>query len=552
MDKVTLIITAIKNREKGALLACFIVALTILHTIWGLLTRRPKDSPPCARLGMPLIGNYIEFAKNPVDCIKKGQAKYGDVFTMQMMHKNLTFFLGPEASKDFYMDKKHAPKEIYNQEKVYGFMTPVFGKDVVYDAPPDKRVEQMATMSRALLRGNVWKTYVEKVEEECKMYCERRMKEDKGEVDLLVLLSELTISTSSRCLHGDDVRKELGDEVAHIYHDLDQGVQPLSFFFPYAPTAAHKKRDEARIKMVEKFSKVIDARRKQNLDTDSTTDILQEFINMRYKCDATNEEKTNGSQLTNDQIVGLLIALLFAGQHTSSITSTWTMFYLMFHPEAMKKVKEEQELLYGKNLDGCPGSWEVQKKITYLEGCIQESLRLQPPLIMLMRMNEETTDVEFTDSKTGEKKNYTVPAGDICVVSPSVTHKIDKYFPDCEKYDPERFLEKTAVDEKSPFGYKTKANDAFVGFGKGRHMCLGNRFGIFQVTCIVSYLLRNYDFKPVSKEFPEPDYTAMVVGPKGNLTCSYERYSKARLDKAQSERDRLVAEKTTTADGLAK
>lgn len=47
---------------------------------------------------------------------------------------------------------------------------------------------------------------------------------------------------------------------------------------------------------------------------------LQAFIDARYK---------NGKSLTDDEITGMLIAVLFAGQHTSSITSTWTGLYML-------------------------------------------------------------------------------------------------------------------------------------------------------------------------------------------------------------------------------
>lgn len=66
----------------------------------------------------------------------------------------------------------------------------------------------------------------------------------QGEKDLLKELSELTILTASRCLHGDDVREQLFDEVARLFHDLDEGMTPLSVFFPYAPLPKHFKRDK--------------------------------------------------------------------------------------------------------------------------------------------------------------------------------------------------------------------------------------------------------------------------------------------------------------------
>ena len=66
----------------------------------------------------------------------------------------------------------------------------------------------------------------------------------QGEIDLLAALSKLTILTASRCLHGDDVRENLFEEVARLFHDLDEGMTPLSVFVPYAPIPAHFKRDK--------------------------------------------------------------------------------------------------------------------------------------------------------------------------------------------------------------------------------------------------------------------------------------------------------------------
>ena len=159
----------------------------------------------------------------------------------------------------------------------------------------------------------------------------------EGEVDLLEALSELTILTSSRCLHGDDVRENLFAEVSQLYHDLDKGVTPLSFFFPYAPTEAHRLRDHARVEMVKIFSTVI-AERRNRKDTGDATDILQVFIDMTYK---------DGTKLTDSEVVGLLIALLFAGQHTSSISSTWTAMFLAHNPRCFAEVMKEQQKILG-------------------------------------------------------------------------------------------------------------------------------------------------------------------------------------------------------------
>ncbi len=55
------------------------------------------------------------------------------------------------------------------------------------------------------------------------------------------------------------------------------------------------------------------------------------------------------------------------------------------------------------------------------------------------------------------------------------------------------------------------------------HQCMGQQFGLLQVKTIISVLVRNFTFEAVDKEIPEPDYTAMVVGPKNHLQVRYTR-----------------------------
>lgn len=92
---------------------------------------------------------------------------------------------------------------------------------------------------------------------------------------------------------------------------------PISVVLPYLPIPAHRRRDRARKKLAEIFSTII-CNRKQS--GNSEDDMLQSFIESKYK---------NGRPTTEVEITGLLIAALFAGQHTSSITSTWTGAYLL-------------------------------------------------------------------------------------------------------------------------------------------------------------------------------------------------------------------------------
>lgn len=475
------------------MLACGVVVLLVVGVAVVVTSGalRPKSAPPTVVEGLPVVGNLIGFASGPLDFITRNFEKHGAVYSMKVFHKTLTFITGPKASAPFFQ----ATDETFSQQEVYGFMTQVFGKNVVYDAPPDKRKAQMQQMSKGL-RADRLKSYVPKIVAETEKYLAEHLG-DAGECDILKALSELTILTSSRCLHGDDVRENLFKEVSEIYHDLDKGITPLSFFWPTAPTADHRKRDEARVKMVELFSGVIKARRADAAAAAERTDILQVFVDMQYK---------DGTKPSDDEIVGLLIALLFAGQHTSSITSTWTALFIANSPELTKRCLAEQADVLDGGAPRAPLKFDDLSKMEFLHNCIKETLRMHPPLIMLMRKAMKDVSID-ADGKT-----YVIPKGDIVITSPAVAGRLPDIFKDPDAFDPDRYAP-PREEHKVPFSH--------LGFGGGMHQCMGQMFGYMQVKTIVSVLLRTYEIELVDG-IPDADYTAMVVGPKGAPMVKYK------------------------------
>lgn len=219
----------------------------------------------------------------------------------------------------------------------------------------------------------------------------------------------------------------------------------------------------------------------------------QTLIDSRYR------KVYDGRATTDSEITGLLIALLFAGQHTSSITSTWTGLYLAAGDQRWFKAAEEEQrqimARHGDRLD-----FDVLGEMDVLHGCIQEALRLQPPLVLLMRYAKEPFEVTTSDGRA-----YTVPAGDIVAASPSFSHRLERVFHNADAFEPERFEAPRDEDKKKPFSY--------IGFGGGRHGCMGSQFAYLQIKTIWSVLIRNFTFELLDP-FPEPDWESMVIGPK--------------------------------------
>lgn len=115
------------------------------------------------------------------------------------------------------------------------------------------------------------------------------------------------------------------NDMAQLYHNLDLGINPVTAFLPwftYSPAA--KLRDDARNKIVEIFSAVMKQRRDN--PHERYDDVLDTMMQSTYK---------DGSKLTDEHIIGILLAGLFAGQHTSAVTTTWTLLLLASHKDIL-------------------------------------------------------------------------------------------------------------------------------------------------------------------------------------------------------------------------
>ena len=398
--------------------------------------------------------------------------------------------IGPQAQELFFKSSD----DILSQDECYHFMQAVFGPGVVYDAPRKKRQIQFQTMANGL-RTSRMKTYVAKIQQETIQYLNEKWNSEQGTIDLYKALSELTILTASRCLHGDDVREHMFAELQTLYHDLDEGLTPLTVLWSHAPTPEHNRRDKARKQLVELFGKVIKQRREHPERSDGT-DILSLFMDIKYK---------DGTPITEEEVTGLLIALLFAGQHTSCTTSTWTLLLLLHNPTILQRVLKEQEQFTSKDVLELDDIHQME----LLHNSMREALRMCPTFIMLLRKVMKDTSVTDVNGIT-----YRIPKNDIVVVSPTVSMRLPTTFKEPNTFDPDRFAS-PREEHKMPYSY--------LGFGGGMHSCMGQVFAFVQVKTILSVILRHYELTPESSKLPDIGYNDMVVGPRGNCNVQYQK-----------------------------
>jgi sterol 14-demethylase len=217
------------------------------------------------------------------------------------------------------------------------------------------------------------------------------------------------------------------------------------------------------------------------------------------------KDEDGSDHFSADEITGMFISMMFAGHHTSSGTAAWTMIELLRNPEVLKDVTAELDDLYA---DGSAVSFQALRAIPRLEAALKETLRLHPPLILLLRVAKQEIEIG----------GHTVPVGTMVGATPKVSNRIPEDFPEPLLFDPGRYVDPRQEDLTNRW--------TWIPFGAGRHRCVGNAFAMMQLKAIFSVILRDYEFELAQpSDSYRDDCSKMVIQLEQPCRVRYRRRS---------------------------
>jgi cytochrome P450 len=205
------------------------------------------------------------------------------------------------------------------------------------------------------------------------------------------------------------------------------------------------------------------------------------------------DEEGDGSRMTDEEIVGQATTLLLAGHDTSAGTLSWLWCLLAGHPEVEAKLLAELDSV----LHGRAPTAEDLPKLHFAEMVVKETLRLYPQAYVLFaRVPEEPVALG----------DYMLPAGALVYVSPYVIQRDPRWFPEPDRFDPERFSEEAAA-KLPPY--------AHIPFGAGPRICIGAAFATMEMVLTVATLIQRFHLTlaPGQKLEPLPLFSLRPKGP---------------------------------------
>ncbi|XP_072748024.1 cytochrome P450 9e2-like [Anoplolepis gracilipes] len=224
-------------------------------------------------------------------------------------------------------------------------------------------------------------------------------------------------------------------------------------------------------------------------------------------------EKNSSNKMTLEDIVSQAFIFFFAGFETSSTLMCFVAHELALNQNIQDRLREEvQQHLTEEN----EFSYESLSKMIYMDMVISETLRKYPPVTLTDRLC--TKSYELPPSQSGYKSVIVEP-GNVIWFPVYALHRDPKYFPNPDKFDPERFS-KENKDNIVPYTY--------LPFGHGPRKCIGDRFALMETKILLAHLLQKFILKRTAKTVDPMIYDKMEFNPtpKGGFWIALEKREK--------------------------
>ncbi|MFD9679816.1 cytochrome P450 [Rhodococcus sp. NPDC059969] len=433
-----------------------------------ILARPPMNSPlhPISgRSGLPLVGHALAYIRDPLALMQENWDRFGEVSWFSMVGRRWIAVLGPDACQEVLQNKDRA---FVNSDGWSVLIGPFFhGGLMLLDS--EEHLRHRRIMQQAFTRSRLEKS-VDVLNPAIDSALDAWSPADGFRA--YTALKTLTLDLATDIFMGG-AEGSTESEISSVKKAFVDCVQAATSLVRYpVPGTRWKRGLDGRRVLEDFFRRYLPARR--SLETDDLFSVL---------CHIESEA---GQRFSDDEVIDHMIFLLMAAHDTSTITLSTMMQYLGQHPTWQDKCRTES-LALGTSMP----SYADLDGLSSLDLVMKECLRLVSPVPVMARRAVRDTQV----------RGRFVPAGTYAAVAPHFTHHMSQYWPDPERFDPERFAENRREDKVHRYAWEP--------FGGGVHKCLGMHFAGAEIKAIMHHLLLRFEWN-VDADYVAPlDFTSL-------------------------------------------
>jgi len=427
----------------------------------------PNNSHPPGPKGHWLLGSLPDYANDILNLFLNSTNEYGDIVRFRLGNRYAYLVRKPEYVEHVLKNRsRYFNKNTHGVRRLKG----ILGDGLVTSWGDiwkrQRRIAQQAFRKKKLLAMDV--SFVDAAVHTKETW----LKEISANpvIDITESMMRHTVRTATTTMFNTEMTDVAGTIINSFVTLNETAVHriPRLVTAPlWVPTPENRKIAKANHALHSTIQSLIDARKDAPVEANDMLGLLME---------ARDEE--TGEGFSDEELRYQLLTLLVGGFDTSANVLSFSLFSLADNPDVLAKVREEADRVFGQGLPAA----EHLNQLEYTTRVLAESMRLYPPVWLFGRNALE-------DDTIG---GYRIPKGSLVMVPPFVAHRHPEYWPDPERFDPDRHL---------PERRKDAPKFSYYPYGGGPRQCIGMGYANVQMPLTVAYLARYFDLS-----VPE-DYT---------------------------------------------
>ncbi|MCW1970983.1 MAG: cytochrome P450 [Anaerolineae bacterium] len=461
-----------------------------------LATLPVKRSFPKVK-GNPVLGSMLAFRKSPIDFLESAWKAHGDAFIASLGPRKLVVVSHPKLASEVLIERKHT----FKRSNIFEGGTPltyVLGLSLITTdgeswlakrrlMQPIFHRQRIAGMGDTMVAAG--QLMLANWEKHSTNPAALNFSEEMKTVTLDII--NRTMFSTNVLPEIDKIGQTIDNSLTWISGRITNPIQLPARW----PTPANRRFWGNRALMDAYLYKIIRDRRAEvdaGRRTQETSDLLDMLL-------AARDEDT-GAGMNDEQVRNEVAGIYGAGHETTAIALTWTWHMLNQHPEALAKLQAEVDRVLES---GRAPTMADLPNLPYTLACIEETMRLYPPVPLTVRVAYEDTQLDGID----------VPKYTASLIAIRNIHRHPDFWPDADTFKPERFLPEN----------KSKLNrNAYMPFLTGPHMCIGNHFALMEGQLLLAMIARHYVVRETPNQTVTPQ-VAVTMRPKGGLWVTLEK-----------------------------
>ena len=443
-----------------------------------------QTQPPGPSSFIP--GRYLlAFSRDPLEFLLSMARRYGDIARFASGAQNYFLLNHPDYIKDVLVTHNTSFMKGRGLQRAKRLL----GEGLLTSEPPLHRRQ------RRLAQPAFHKQRIASYASMMVDYAERREREhwmDGQVTDIAQEMMHLTLAIVGKTLFDTETEaeaEEVREALSATMESFTRFMLPFAGLLDRLPLPATRRFQQARARLDAIIYRIINERRASGGDRG---DLLSMLI-------MAQDEEGDGEGMTDEQLRDEAMTIFLAGHETTANALTWTWYLLSQHADVEAKLHAEIDAVLGERL---PTAADLPA-LRYTEMVLAESMRLYPPAWILGRR-------ALKDYEVG---GYCIPAGSIVIMSPYVMQRDERYFPDPDAFNPERWTSEER-EARPPFSY--------FPFGGGPRRCIGEGFAWMEGILLIATLARSWRMRLVPNHVVATQ-PVVTLRPKYGMRMQLER-----------------------------